>query len=80
MQRNYGSNYGDLYKPDSMNFGGGPEAGQMAHTLRTDNDVQLHVYLRSYTLDTEGWSALDRDTAMTMQEDVNHLLAKLKEE
>lgn len=64
----------------ALNFGGGPEAGQMAHTLRTDNDVQLHVYLRSYTLDTEGWSALDRDTAMTMQEDVNHILAKLKEE
>lgn len=64
----------------ALNFGGGPEAGQMAHTLRTDNDVQLHVYLRSYTLDTEGWSALDRDTAMTMQEDVNHLLGKLKEE
>ena len=23
LQRNYGSNYGDLYKPDSMNMGGG---------------------------------------------------------
>lgn len=24
LQHNYGSDYGELYKPDSMNFGGGP--------------------------------------------------------
>lgn len=28
LQRNYGSNYGDLYKPDSMNFGGGRGNGR----------------------------------------------------
>lgn len=28
LQRNYGSNYGDLYKPDSMSFGGGRGDGK----------------------------------------------------
>ena len=28
LQRNYGSNYGDLYKPDSMNMGGGRGNGR----------------------------------------------------
>ena len=28
LQRNYGSNYGELYKPDSMNFGGGRGNGK----------------------------------------------------
>ncbi len=28
LQRNYGSDYGDLYKPDSMNFGGGRGNGR----------------------------------------------------
>ena len=28
LQRNYGSNYGDLYKPDSMSFGGGRGNGR----------------------------------------------------
>ena len=28
LQRNYGSDYGDLYKPDSMNFGGGRGNGK----------------------------------------------------
>ena len=28
LQRNYGADYGDLYKPDSMNFGGGRGNGQ----------------------------------------------------
>ncbi len=28
LQRNYGSNYGDLYKPDSMNMGGGRGHGK----------------------------------------------------
>lgn len=28
LQRNYGTNYGELYKPDSMNFGGGRGNGQ----------------------------------------------------
>ena len=64
----------------ALNFGGGPEAGQIAHTLQTDNGVQLHVYLRSFTLNMDGWTALDADTARTMQEDVNYLLGKLKEE
>lgn len=28
LERNYGSNFGDLYKPDSMSFGGGPGNGK----------------------------------------------------
>lgn len=28
LERNYGSNYGELYKPDSMNFGGGRGNGK----------------------------------------------------
>ena len=28
LQRNYGNDYGTLYKPDSMSFGGGPGNGQ----------------------------------------------------
>lgn len=31
LQRNYGSNYGKLYKPDSMNMGGGRGNGQGFH-------------------------------------------------
>lgn len=29
LERNYGANYGELYKPDSMNFGGGGGKGDM---------------------------------------------------
>lgn len=37
LERNYGSDYGELYKPDSMNFGGG--GGDMDNTP-PDNDVR----------------------------------------
>ena len=75
---NFGEHKG--VKLFALNFGGGPEAGQIAHTLRTENDVQLHIYLRSFALEMDDWTALDADTARTMQEDVNYLLNRLKAE
>ena len=75
---NFGEHKG--VKLFALNFGGGPEAGQIAHTLRTENDVQLHIYLRSFALEMDDWTALDADTARTMQEDVNYLLSRLKAE
>jgi hypothetical protein len=42
LERNYGSNFGDLYKPDSMSFGGGgPGQGKdfsMGNFLNKDNE------------------------------------------
>ena len=64
----------------AVNFGGGEETGKLAHTLMTENDVPLQVYLRTFSLNMEGWSAVDTATAKAMQEDVNYLLGKLMEE
>ena len=37
LERNYGSNYGELYKPDSMSFGGGRGNGRACqHKSSTD--------------------------------------------
>lgn len=41
LQRNYGSNYGELYKPDSMSFGGGRGNGMdfdMSDFMNRNND------------------------------------------
>lgn len=64
----------------AVNFGGGEDTGKIAHTIMTNKGVALHIYVRTYTLETEGWSSLDVNTAKTMQEDLNHLLSKLIEE
>ncbi|NLJ70406.1 MAG: spore coat protein CotH [Clostridiaceae bacterium] len=43
LERNYGSNYGELYKPDSMNFGGGRGNGRgfkMNDFLNRDEDAE----------------------------------------
>ena len=62
----------------AVNFGG--SNGTVVHTMTTDNGVVFHVRLRTFPLDTEGWSAIDAATIRAMQEDLNHLLAKLREE
>lgn len=41
LERNYGSNYGDLYKPDSMSFGGGRGQGKdfsMGNFMNTEGE------------------------------------------
>ncbi|MGB4610074.1 MAG: CotH kinase family protein [Saccharofermentanales bacterium] len=43
LERNYGSNYGELYKPDSMNFGGGRGNGRdfkINDFLNRDKDAE----------------------------------------
>lgn len=62
----------------AVNFGG--SKGTVVHTMMTDNGVAFYVRLRTFPLDTEGWSAVDDATIRAMQEDLNHLLAKLREE
>lgn len=64
----------------AVNFGGSEDTGKTVHTMFTENEVAFHVRLRTFTLETEGWSTVDQATAMAMQEDLNHLLTKLKEE
>ena len=41
LERNYGSGYGELYKPDSMNFGGGRENGKDFDLDGTKKNKQL---------------------------------------
>ena len=46
LRRNYGSDYGELYKPDPMNFGGGGFGGDMgfsgAKLQYIDDDPNSH--------------------------------------
>ena len=62
----------------AVNFGG--TKGTVVHTMNTENGVVFYVRLRTFELDTAGWSAVDQATIRAMQEDLNHLLAKLREE
>lgn len=64
----------------AINFGGSDAMGKTAHTLKTENDVPFSVRVRTFVLDLEGWSAVEQSTVLSMQEDLNHLLAKLTEE
>lgn len=63
-----------------LNFGGSEENGRVVHTKYTDKDIPYYVRLRTVALQLEGWSAVDKATVMAMQEDVNQLLTKLREE
>ena len=63
----------------AVNFGGSENMGQVAHTLVTENQVHFNVRARIFALETEGWSSVDQATVVAMQEDMNHLLAKLLE-
>ena len=64
----------------AVNFGGSEATGTIVHTMLDENDVPIHVRLRTFVLDTEGWSSLDKTIVMSMQEDLNYLLNKLIEE
>ena len=64
----------------AVNFGGSEAMGQVVHTLMTENDVPFVVRARIFDLDISGWSAVDQNTVMAMQEDLNHLLQKLTQE
>ena len=64
----------------AVNFGGSESRGQKVHMLKTDNDVPFAVRARIFDLVTDGWGAVDRSTLVSMQEDLNHLLAKLPSE
>lgn len=61
----------------ALNFGGSDAMGNAAGTVKTENDVPVMVRVRSFELVLDGWSSVDRSTVNAMQEDVNHLLAKL---
>lgn len=62
----------------AVSFGG--SEGTVVHTLYTENDVAYDVRLRTFPLEMEGWSSVDQATARAMQEDLNYLLGKLREE
>lgn len=64
----------------AVNFGGSEAMGKVVHSLMTENNVPFSVRVRTFELTLEGWSAVDQSTVMSMQEDLNHLLAKLTEE
>ena len=68
----------DPIKLFTINFGGG--TGTVVHTMRTENGVTYYVRLRTFPLETDGWSTVDQATAVAMQEDLNHLLGKLRDE
>lgn len=59
----------------AVNFGG--TKGTVVHTMTTDNGVLFYVRLRTFELNTEGWSGVDAATIRAMQEDLNHMLSKL---
>lgn len=79
LQRNYGSDYGDLYKPDSMNFGGGRGNGKdfnmedfdfsQMENFRGQNENQTQT-------ENENWGDPDfssppQSAGMQMPEDFN---------
>ena len=58
LQRNYGSNYGNLYKPDSMNFGGGRGNGK---------DFDIKDFTDNSNSDENSDSAEDKNNSGNMQ-------------
>ena len=60
----------------AVNFGG--SEGTVVHSMYTENNVPFDVRLRTFPLAMEGWSSVEQATARAMQEDLNHLLAKLR--
>lgn len=68
----------DPVKIFAVNFGGSESRGQTVHSMKTENDIPFVVRARIFDLDTEGWGSVDRSTLVAMQEDLNHLLAKLQ--
>lgn len=62
----------------AVNFGG--SKGTEVHTVCTENNVPVFVRLRTFELEMDDWSAVDQATARAMQEDLNHMLAKLRGE
>lgn len=61
----------------AVNFGGSDAMGKPVGSVKTDNDVPIAVRVRTFPLELDGWGTVDRSTVNAMQEDLNHLLAKL---
>ena len=61
----------------AISFGADESHGPQVGLVKTENDVPVLIRLSSFDLDTEGWGSVDRSTLLTLQEDVNVLLAKL---
>lgn len=75
--------YGTIGEHDAIalfavNFGG--SEGSVVHTMYTENDVPFAVRVLAFELDIQDWNAVDQSTAKAMKEDINHLLAKLRDE
>ena len=54
LKRNYGSDYGELYKPDSMSFGGGRGNGR---------DFDMNDFAEKFSADTASEDASDENAA-----------------
>lgn len=62
LERNYGSNYGELYKPDSMSFGGGRGNGK---------DFNMDEFMNRYYTD-ENADASAQDITMPQMPDMGN--------
>ena len=60
LERNYGSDYGELYKPDSMSFGGGRGNGK---------DFNMDDFMNENSDSTDG---SDQNTGMTQMPDMGN--------
>ena len=61
LQRNYGSNYGELYKPDSMNMGGGRGNGKdfdFENFMENSNQDQTDSNAAPPTPNGEAWPGM----------------------
>ena len=61
LQRNYGSNYGELYKPDSMNMGGGRGNGKdfdFEKFMENSDQDQTDSNAAPPTLNGEAWPGM----------------------
>ncbi len=77
LQRNYGSDYGELYKPDSMNAGGDKGEGFGGGDFSLDEETVRNAFAE-LNLDTAKLDEVDFDH-FTM-EDMQSLLSDLDEE
>ena len=75
LQRNYGSDYGELYKPDSMSFGNGNEDGGFSMGSFGSSDVKLQ-YIDD---DPDSYSNIFNNAKTDVTEaDQTRLIASLK--
>ena len=80
LQRNYGSNYGELYKPDSMSFGGGRGNGKDFDMNSVSGMGSSDVKLQYIDDNADSYSNIfDNAKTNVTEADENRLIASLKQ-